>query len=740
MPVFSLAAPVAAAWIASMSTGPAAGSEVPKGCEVTASFEAPECSAFVQEKLRLKFTSRFTSGSMGADLLQALGQVVLDKATQAGWELLADRLKRVAGCKDDKKADKAVKAVATCKVLDSRIQDLLAQPDRLIHAVLEDWFAQAGAHAPLQLGGEVLLGLSPERLFKAWRVNGGPGLRSALTRELQGALMTAAGRVECEEISSAAGALAQLQSDYPGEHAFVEFGAALRELQGALAGGARDEAAKQAERAASGRLSGQAARLREALDRLEAAALPSREPRLTAEQVKDLDGLARALRDQAAATQASADALARAETPSAGTSPARPTPAPAPGGPAITALKQSADGLVKETDRLVAAVGEARPRRDERAERTIALARRLRAWLEPLLKAVEEHERPSKGGPGAKARSADKVERAARALAVDDARWTHAEIALWAAAQCMARGGETCRFEDVLKACTHLDASLRTEIAGLLDAHAGALLGNAETKGALPRDGVNLVFELLKLDLQGAARLRVEDWQGVVVGLLDNDWTRVTAATIRLVEAVLPTDGERESMRVLLGFLAGVGRYAASYGIEDEKEAAAARRDAISDLVGRMASRRERSSGVVWSIGGSLGLVAGYRGALVDNQLKAITGARDGALASPLHLGLGFALDSYHGKHAHGAHVELTAFDLGQYIAFESSALQVGKPDIKAALAPGLKVGWRFLQRSTPVFLGVYTAIHPFVRSTGGDMTVTVGGMLGIYIPFLDFN
>jgi len=57
----------------------------------------------------------------------------------------------------------------------------------------------------------------------------------------------------------------------------------------------------------------------------------------------------------------------------------------------------------------------------------------------------------------------------------------------------------------------------------------------------------------------------------------------------------------------------------------------------------------------------------------------------------------------------------------------------------------GLTLGVWFGLRETPVFVGAYGAISPFVRTAGTegenpDPTYQVGLSAGMYIPLLDFN
>jgi hypothetical protein len=79
----------------------------------------------------------FTAGgSFAVDALQAVGQVVLKKATRAAWGELKSRLERLADC------EHTTTLAATCKALDSaRIEDILVSPKFLLDALVADLVA-----------------------------------------------------------------------------------------------------------------------------------------------------------------------------------------------------------------------------------------------------------------------------------------------------------------------------------------------------------------------------------------------------------------------------------------------------------------------------------------------------------------------------------------------------------------------------------------------------------------------
>lgn len=486
-------------------------------------------------------TTKTTSGA--TDLVKAMGEVVLDKATQAGWELMRTELLRLSGCGIRRVGcdqSKAPIMERTYKVLEhSRLQDLVAQPELLINAILSDWFERTtGDEAKLKLMGSWLAGIDIKKFIVAWRSNGRKGLENTAMRVFGDALKRATEQVDCTKLT------------------------------------------------------------------------------------------------------------------------------------------------------------------------------------------------------------------------------TVVEKSLWAASSCMSAPGiKACekKLEKCWPATDDGTTKVKAEILSVLQAHDDLFTTSKKNAG---RDALNLLFELGKVSAEDDLKKHLEGMQGVLIGVLDQDWTRVTNAALALLQQVLEAKfpkaackGDKDCYELkgvgkLISFLAGIGRYAASYEPGNEETAAKARKDAIADLVSRMSSRRERTRGLVVSLGGSLGFVGGVRGEIGPGRTK------DTALASPVHLGLGLGFDSYHRQNnwkAFGLHGELTVLDLGQYVAFENKALTLKEPVLAAALAPSVKLGFRLALRETPLFLGVFAGLNPFLRTEkpidpvtqlrpSGNMTYTIGLMLGVYVPFLDFN
>jgi hypothetical protein len=90
-----------------------------------------------QAEVKSVFTTTLHGGrGVSTELLQIVGQIIVDRATQAGWPILRDRAEQLLACKDK------TRYLRTCKVLrDVRIQDLLASPQILLDAAVSDFAA-----------------------------------------------------------------------------------------------------------------------------------------------------------------------------------------------------------------------------------------------------------------------------------------------------------------------------------------------------------------------------------------------------------------------------------------------------------------------------------------------------------------------------------------------------------------------------------------------------------------------
>lgn len=333
--------------------------------------------------------------------------------------------------------------------------------------------------------------------------------------------------------------------------------------------------------------------------------------------------------------------------------------------------------------------------------------------------------------------------------------------AAWMIGHCLVDGLARCDIDALATQCVITDVETRQRVIAAVAASAG---------GQKPRDAVNALFELERLRFAPSAtgvNAYLGHLQGLVVGLLDEDTNRAMAAAAALAGLLIERfvddqiaaeerdrkatnkkplpegaaadartrrlTAARESTRKFFEVLAGAARYATVKGTDAEK--LAARKEVVKELITRLTRRRNRSSGMVASLGGSFGLVGGAR--------AATGGPLRFAPASVLHVGLGVGLDSYHSHQKAGFHAEISALDLGQYVVFANNSLTVEKPDLKAAIAPSLKVGMHFGLKETPMYLAGFLGLSPFIRenkTAQEHMTLSFGLMFGVYVPFIDLN
>lgn len=234
------------------------------------------------------------------------------------------------------------------------------------------------------------------------------------------------------------------------------------------------------------------------------------------------------------------------------------------------------------------------------------------------------------------------------------------------------------------------------------------------------------------------AHAYVSAMKAVLGGLAHKDWIETTSGAVRVLRLVSespPCAGTREtvdcdqgrSAEKLFTLLAALGNYAETF-TGDAKGAGEAREKILRDLADRMVNRAHRDSGWVVSAGGNLGLLGGARTDLS-------TGAQ---VAFPAQLGLGVGLQSY-GRGNHGFHAMVTAIDLGQYITFSGSSLEVDPPLLESSVTLGLTAGAWLALRETPFYVGAYGGISPFVKAQDRP-TYQLGLVTGIYVPLLDFN
>lgn len=165
--------------------------------------------------------SGFTSGgSIASDALQAVAQVVLKRAVQAGWDQLDSLLQKLAHCdKSDSKLQK------TCGVLKtSRVQDILATPKTLLDAFVSDVIAVAAKHPIFQAA----FGASATLAFvvSGWSVGGSNSVISNIKERVRTQIIDEAGQIGCpnEPGLAAAWAIAECLATEPSSNFPIDLG------------------------------------------------------------------------------------------------------------------------------------------------------------------------------------------------------------------------------------------------------------------------------------------------------------------------------------------------------------------------------------------------------------------------------------------------------------------------------------------------------------------------------------
>lgn len=230
----------------------------------------------------------------------------------------------------------------------------------------------------------------------------------------------------------------------------------------------------------------------------------------------------------------------------------------------------------------------------------------------------------------------------------------------------------------------------------------------------------------------------IEHVGSVARGLIRQDWNGVTVGVVGTIQDYGALKGETVSGTRFYTLLSAIGQYALTYAAPDPtdptntKAADAAnksRRDIIENLMKATVNRNQRT-GWVWSLGGSFGLGGMYRHGIGEDT---------SGWSGPFVLPLGIGLDWYPIAHSVGPHFQLGVIDLGQYVTFEDNHMvTVGTPDAKAAVAFSASAGVWFGPRNTPLFIGPYGGVAPFVLKSGHP-EYFIGAMLAAYVPIFDF-
>lgn len=308
----------------------------------------------------------------------------------------------------------------------------------------------------------------------------------------------------------------------------------------------------------------------------------------------------------------------------------------------------------------------------------------------------------------------------------------------WVLGECIANDPNTaialadlpsCDFNTYADKCTSLDAAAKHDVVQVAELAAKALGSSCpkDDKACVPRTWVQLFFQWSELAYEQQKPI-LDGFEDLFVGLIDHDWTRSVVGIGHVALAINTKDCKPCTIEMKLVRIVGaIGQFAETYSGKTS-DPAGAREKVIEDLVTSLVDRTERDHGAVISIGGAVGIMGGIR--LNTNGYQA---------AMPVRLTLGIGLQTY-SSGTGGFHASIDAFDLGQYVTYDSNTLDVAPPDLKSSVIAGATIGYWFADRETPFFVAAHGAVSPFVRSTDGKVTYEFGALLGVYVPLLDFN
>lgn len=228
----------------------------------------------------------------------------------------------------------------------------------------------------------------------------------------------------------------------------------------------------------------------------------------------------------------------------------------------------------------------------------------------------------------------------------------------------------------------------------------------------------------------------------LILDALSGDTATLVSDGSRVIDWFADSDGATQTntaKKSALSTLAAILQYSATYlapQADESAEDTQARRELIvSELASTLNARATRGGDWIASFGGSLNIAAGASFP-IDGPAKPVA-------AGPFSLPLGFALD-YVPPDLLGFHVEVSATDVGQYLAWERSDTRVvvKKPKIEDLLAPGLAVGVSFGREFPFAVAGFARYVPNYGAETEQPAlgALTVGLQLGVYVPLLDLN
>jgi hypothetical protein len=336
-----------------------------------------------------------------------------------------------------------------------------------------------------------------------------------------------------------------------------------------------------------------------------------------------------------------------------------------------------------------------------------------------------------------------------------------------AVAACEGSKGQDCRLSAIIESlkCSKADATIWAPIADRARSLAGKMMlalraptGDEADVRAQVRAAVEVIFDDLCAQVDPEAGCHgtgndarwVDMLRSIVLGALDGDSNAIVAAVIRYAKAELSAkDQLPRGLRIVGALLDYASTYVPEKGAFDKGEGAAEvakaahekRKKILESLTEEMTNRTERGGEWIWSAGGSLRFVFGWRlrEDFTDDIDDPDTFGDKNPYWLPIQLPLGFSYDRVASDDKHGWHFELGILDLGQYVSFAEDE-DVREPDFADALSLTGTAAWSW-GRSLPFQVGVTGAYTPhFQYEDGKRGSWSLGLTTGIYVPLFDIN
>jgi len=289
----------------------------------------------------------------------------------------------------------------------------------------------------------------------------------------------------------------------------------------------------------------------------------------------------------------------------------------------------------------------------------------------------------------------------------------------------------------------------------------------------------NILFEVAKKRMSPDQLVLVTEAQKIVNSVFDRDYLSASVAAagvlVSKLDALCGSDQNcsslpltnsqaRTGIAVLNGFISYASTYRApSHSNETEKTDAererlrhGERKKAMESLIDSATDRSNRRGKHILSFGVGVGFGMNVRYAR-GAGLRPYPDTEKVLFVPQLSLPTGLAYDYFEPNASHGYHIQAAIFDVGQYLAIDSSTGNFARPTPGTFVSPSLQLAFLLASPRTPVVVGIQGGYSPgfkaddFTPPCGqGEVclgpierqpgSAFLGGFIGTYIPFIDFN